>query len=82
MCGPRDESITHFISESTKLAQKRIPKIGPKRLQTCQHYRNEMIQLCQKLCQKFNINLTPENVVENETVPKRAKLIMSFNTVT
>ena len=29
-----------------------------------------MIQLCLKLCQKFNINHTPENILENETFQK------------
>ena len=72
MCGPRDESITHLIYQSQN------PQNQPKKDYKNQHDRNnknETIQLCLKLCQKFNINHTPENILENETVPKRAKLI-------
>ena len=81
MCEERDESITHLIAESKKLAQKEYK----------QRHDNIARIVHLELCQKFGLvgkvkryNHKPANVVENDRVKILWDLIskqtMSFST--
>ena len=72
MCGARDESITHMISESKKLTQKNYK----------QRHDNTARIVHLELCQKFGLvgevkwyNHKPASVVDND----RVKILWDFN---